>query len=73
MLDFFQTIIEYVQLLFTFILNMVTSTINLLTALVSAIIVPQIAVGYVFAPLGACILAVVAFSVVKLILGRGNV
>ena len=73
MLNFFDTIVDYIQLVWQFFLNMITSLLNLFTAVSGAAQLPAIIIGYVFAPLGACMMAVVGFAVVKIIVGRSSV
>lgn len=59
-------------LIFEFLLNIVTGLAQLLVIVPTAVSTATLASGYVFAPLSACILAVVALAVVKLIVGRDN-
>lgn len=73
MLDFFQTLISYVELVWGFFLNLISSLLSLITALVGAMIIPQTLYGYMWGPIGAAVLAVTAFSVVKMLIGRNNV
>lgn len=70
MLNFFQTIIEYVQLLFNYAWNMISSITTFFSSLLASLVLPQILVGYVFAPLGAAITMVVSIGVIKLVIGR---
>jgi len=72
MVDFFQAIINYIEIVWNFFVNLITSLINLVTAVLSAVIIPQTVHVWVFAPLGASVLAVMAISVLKLIIGRDN-
>ena len=72
MLSFFETIIEYIQIIWEFVINLIKSLISLVTAVLTAVAVPSTAALYVFAPLGACVLATMAVSVLKLIIGRDN-
>lgn len=73
MLDFFQAIMTYLEMLWTTIINLVSMIISLLTAVLGAVIIPQTAMLYVFGPLSASILAVMAIAIVKLVIGRDNV
>ena len=72
MVDFFQAIINYIEIVWNFFVNLITSLINLVTAVLAAVSIPQTVYGFVFAPLGASIMAVMAISVLKLIIGRDN-
>lgn len=70
MLNFFQSIIEYLQLLFNYAWNMISSISTFFSSLLASLVLPQILTGYVFAPLGAAITMVVATATIKLIIGR---
>lgn len=72
MLNFFKTLIEYIQIAFQFLINIVSSLANLVAVVATASSLPVSLVKYVFAPLGASILACVAFGVLKLLVGRDN-
>lgn len=73
MLSFFDTIIEYITLVWQYFVNMITGLLNLLTMVIGASMVPQVLTGYVFAPLSAAIFALVALGVIKIIVGRDSV
>lgn len=73
MLNFFDTIVEYIELVWQFVVNLVTGLINLLTMVVGASVIPQVLTGYMFAPLSAAILALTALGVIKIIVGRDSV
>ena len=73
MLNFFDTVIEYIQLVWQFFVNLITGLLNLLTMVIGASMIPQVLVGYVFAPLSAAILALTALGVIKIIVGRDSV
>lgn len=72
MLDFFEAVISYIELVWEFFLNMVTSLINLVTAVVGAMILPNALLVYIGGPIGASILAVTSFAVIKILVGRQN-
>lgn len=72
MLNFFNTLIEYITIFFELLRNLAKSLLNLFLVVASATTLPQTIVPYVFAPLGASILACIAFGVIKLIVGRDN-
>lgn len=73
MLNFFETIIDYIELVWNFFLNLINSLLSLVTAVAGAMIIPQSLPVYVFGPLGACILATSAFAVIKMLVGRSSV
>lgn len=73
MLGFFDTIVQYIELVWQFFLNLVTGLANLLTMVVGASLIPQVLTGYVFAPLSAAILALTALGVIKIIVGRDSI
>lgn len=72
MFDFFDTIIEYITMAWEFFLNIISSTFELIKAIASAMVLPPTLLMHFGGVLGACILSVAAFSVVKMILGRNN-
>lgn len=71
-LDFFDTIINYIEIIWNFFVNLISSIISLVTALLSAMIIPQTVHAWVFGPLGASVLAVMGIAGLKLIIGRDN-
>ena len=73
MLNFFDTVVEYIELVWSYFLNLVTSLLNLLTMVVGATTIPQVLLGYVFAPLGSAMLALTALGVIKIIVGRSSI
>lgn len=73
MLNFFDTVIEFIQLFWQFFVNQITGLLNLLTMVIGASMLPQVLVGYVFAPLSAAIVALTALGVIKIIVGRNSV
>ncbi len=70
MLNFFQSIVEYIQVLFTFITNTIASAVQGLFVVVEALTLPQILAGYCFPILGSSVMIVSAIAIIKLILGR---
>lgn len=73
MLNFFETIIGYLELIWDFFLNLINSILSLITAVAGAVVIPPQLLGLVFGPLGACIISVTGFAVVKIIIGRSSV
>lgn len=73
MLNFFQTIIEYIQIIWEFFLNIINSLLTLFTTLLMAATVPVSVAGLMWPPIGTCVLAITGFSIVKMIVGRSNV
>lgn len=72
MLNFFNVIYEYIKIAFQFLHNIATSLLNLVGVVATASSLPVSLVKYVFAPLGASILACVAFGILKLLVGRDS-
>lgn len=70
--NFFSTIIDFFEMIWNVISNIFLSLIMLLNAVQNAIIIPNQLAIYTFAPLSACIIAVGAVAVVKIIIGRDN-
>lgn len=72
MLNFFQTVIEYIKLFYELVVNSVRSLALLLQVVLSAATLPQSLITYVPSFLATSILIVLSISVLKLILGRDN-
>lgn len=72
MLNFFDFLIEFVQ----GIVGLITSTITGLAQLIlltgSVFTIPAQLTPYVFAPVAACVTAVVSIAAIKLLIGRDN-
>lgn len=72
MLNFFETIIGYVELIWNFFLNLLQSLLTLLVALLQALTLPNKLVMFAPSFMAASILAVGAIAAIKLIIGRDN-
>lgn len=72
MLSFFESVLEFFELIFDIVLNFFNSLLTLLTVIMSAIRIPTYLTTFVHPLLSACILAVLLISIIKLILGWGN-
>lgn len=70
MLSFLETIVNFFEMLWDFVVNLVESLVTLLGVIAEAILLPPVLIGYVPAIIGASISAVVGIAVAKLILGR---
>lgn len=70
MFKFFNQIIDYIQRLFEFLVNIIKALITAISVLSSAVQFPLLLVGYLPAILGSCIVVVVAVGAVKFIIGR---
>ena len=70
MLNFFSGIVSYFQILFQFISNAVNAIITFFIAIVDALTIPQTLFASCFSFLGASLLAVFLFSVIKTIINR---
>lgn len=73
MLDFFSSLVSYIEIIWDFFLGLIETLITFITTLVQAALLPPMLVGYVWAPIATCILSVAGFAVVKIIIGRSNV
>lgn len=71
-MGFFDTIISYIEQAWSFVSNLLTSLITLFTTIAGAVTLPAVLVGYMPEFLGACILAVGAIGIIKLVVGRDN-
>lgn len=72
MANFFNTIVDFFEMIWNVISNIFLSLIMLLNAVKNAMIIPHQLALYVCAPLGACMIAVGAVAVIKIIIGRDN-
>lgn len=72
MANFFNAIWDFIQTIWQVAINLFQSILSLIQVAISAVTVPQQLAILVFAPLSACMLAVLAVSVLKLIIGRDN-
>lgn len=72
MLDFFGTVIGYIEMVWNFFLNFLQSLLTLLTALLQAVTLPSKLVYMAPSFMSASILAVGAIAALKLIIGRDN-
>lgn len=70
MFKFFNQLIDYIQRLFEFLVNIIKALITAVGVLTSAVQFPLGLVGYLPAILGSCIVVVVAVGAVKFIIGR---
>lgn len=70
MLNFFQMIGEYLSIVWEWFTNLLSSFLTLIVALTEAVTLPNMLGGFLFAPLGACVVSVVALAAIKTIVGR---
>lgn len=73
MVDFFSSLISYIEIIWDFFLNFINSFLTFVTTLVGAVALPPMITPVMWAPISASILAVAGFAVVKIVLGRSNV
>lgn len=73
MMDFFSSLLSYIEIAWEFFLNFINSMATLAAALSGAVRVPVIAATSMWAPIAASVTAVAGFAVVKLLLGRSSV
>lgn len=72
MLNFFDTVIGYIEMFVGLAVNLVKSLGMMVVVLVKAVILPQSFIFYVPSFLAVSITIVVAVSVLKLLIGRDN-
>lgn len=70
MFDFFDKIVGFLETLWDFFINLVNSLIVALTATVTAATLPVTLMPFLPAIIGSAVMIVIAFAVVKFIIGR---
>lgn len=70
MLNFFQSVISYLEIVFNFVKNIIGSLFQVLLVVVEALTLPQVLAGYCFPILGASVIIVASIAILKLIVGR---
>lgn len=70
MLNFFQSIISYLEIVFNFVKNTIGALSKVLVVIVESLTLPQILAGYCFPILGASVMIVASIAILKLIIGR---
>lgn len=73
MLDFFNSIISFIETIWDFFLNLINTLLTFIQTLTEAVLLPPMLLGYVWPPIASCIVAVAGFAIVKMIVGRSNV
>lgn len=73
MLNFFEALFSYIEVIWGFFLNFINSLLGLFTTLLSAVILPEQVAHYMWGPIGTSCLALTGFAIVKMIVGRSNV
>lgn len=71
-MNFFDSVINFFELLWDFITNLISGILTLLQILVGAVTIPPMLIPLVPGVIGSCIIAVAAIGVAKLIAGWGN-
>lgn len=72
MLDFFSSLLSYIEIIWSWFLNFIDTLLNFLTTLTTAVLLPPAIALNMWPPIATCVLAVAGFSTVKIILGRSN-
>lgn len=72
MLDFFETVVGYIEMVWDFVLNLINSLLTLITTLVSAVLLPPAVAVMVPSFLAASVTAVAGIAICKLVIGRDN-
>lgn len=70
MFDFFDKIIGFIEQVWDFFVNLINSLIIALSAVVTASTLPQLLMPFLPAVVASSFMIVVAFAVVKFIIGR---
>lgn len=70
MFDFFDTLIEYISLIWEWFTGFLSASFDFFSAVHNAVDIPTTLIGYLPSVVGACIGSVVAVAVVKAIFGR---
>lgn len=69
MFNFFDTLVTYIQLVWAYFTNFLSTLINTFQVLITSIVLPQTLLGYVPGIIGGSILIVSGVAIAKLILG----
>lgn len=69
-MDFFNSVISFLELALEFLLNFVNSIIQIFQLATTAVSLPPLLQGFLPSVLGSCVFAVVACGVIKFIFGR---
>lgn len=72
MLDFFGTIIGYLEMVWSYFLNIINSMISFLSLILAATALPLSISYYVPSFIASSVVAVSSIAVLKLIIGRDN-
>ena len=73
MLDFFSSLISYIELIWEFFINLINTLGIFIETLIGAAVLPPLLTGYVWAPIASAIVSLAGFAVVKMLVGRSNV
>lgn len=73
MLDFFSSLMSYIEAVWGFFLNLIETLMTFITTVTQAALLPPMLLGYVWAPIASCIVSIAGFAIVKMIIGRSNV
>lgn len=68
-----QSFLSYITIFWRFFLNIINSLLTLITTVAAAGSVPPALMSSMWGPIGASVLVVTSFSVVKMLVGRSNV
>ena len=70
MLNFFQSVISYLEIVFNFVNNIIGALSQALVVIFESLTLPQVLAGYCFPILGSSVMIVAAIAILKLIIGR---
>lgn len=72
MKEFFNAVIDFFDMIWNFLSNLVSGLVTAFSVLSSALTLPPVLVGFVPGIIGTSILVVGSIGVIKLIVGWGN-
>lgn len=73
MFNFFDALWSFINTIFSFITNFISGLITMVGILANCLTLPVTISGYFTPILSGCIIAVASISIIKLLLGWGNV
>ena len=70
MFNFFQTIINYIETIWGFVVNFISSLFTLIQTLLTVTKLPPLLIGYVPSFIAASVMVITSLAVLKVVLGR---
>ena len=72
MFSFFSSVVDFFEMIWDFVCNLLSSTVTAMEVLLKACALPPLLVGFVPTIIGSCMLIVGSVGAVKLVVGWGN-